>query len=645
MIPNKTELKQIGSLGGEDVKMTFDQDSLGHLASILIDLYSDRERACIREYSTNALDSHRVAGQTKPIEVTTPSAFSHYFKVKDYGIGLSADDIRNIYSKYGASTGRSNEFANGMYGIGCKSALAYTDQFTITSVKNGIKINVLISRTEDGGGQMSIVSEEQSDEPTGVEVCIPVDKSNDFNNKTREFFKYWNVNDVLINERPPTRGSWRQLSDTLWLNQQTTYYSKPVIVMGGVPYAVDTQQVKLPNDLIAYVDMGAVDFPPNREGLKYTATTKATLEKIKVDYVQAISTAVQKDIDAAPDKRSALRVFTDWRYKVDRYDMKIRSGDFNYKGHALETSISVITRYIHGMGQTSAFDADISSLYSSTIVYDFDKDDLTSYQKRKLNLWASQNNKPESFFFVQKKPDSWWLEEIKKVSWKEILALKLRQGGTKEKPAYDAYIDGKFQTITELDTTKPIFYSTKTEFKRVSGDGQLRLGRTLCLQDVQFVFVAENRIQKFLKLFPTALTLKDGVMKKAEEFKQSLTEGQRARLFNDSYTLDQYSVLDPNRIADVELSDFVKLVRNNKDVSELRKEFNAINSWLYDLTYTNITEDRSDNLTLKTIETRYPLLKYVLNGYGSEKFKNHVYLYIETVYKTEVKETNEVHTR
>lgn len=59
-----------GTLGSEDrTRMTFDENSIAHLMSVLTDLYSDPEMAVIREYSTNALDAHRAAGINDPIEV------------------------------------------------------------------------------------------------------------------------------------------------------------------------------------------------------------------------------------------------------------------------------------------------------------------------------------------------------------------------------------------------------------------------------------------------------------------------------------------------------------------------------------------------------------------------------------------------
>ena len=161
------------NITGQKVAMSFDENSLVHIMSVLTDLYSDPMMAIIREYSTNAFDAHIAAGVDLPIEVYTPSDFSQFIRIKDYGIGLSLTDIEEIYSKYGASTKRETNDMVGMLGLGCKSALTYTNQFTLVSVKNGIKIQTLISRDENGSGSITIVNESLTDEPNGTEVVVP----------------------------------------------------------------------------------------------------------------------------------------------------------------------------------------------------------------------------------------------------------------------------------------------------------------------------------------------------------------------------------------------------------------------------------------------------------------------------------------
>src|SRR5512146_2284489 len=150
MIPERTTIAVDSTVKGEDVAMSIDQTALAHIMNVLTDLYADPELAVIREYSTNALDSHIEAGISRPIEVTTPTALRPLFTVRDYGVGLDADDIRDIYSRYGASTKRQTNDAVGMLGLGCKSALAYVDQFTLAGITGGQRMLVSIARDETG---------------------------------------------------------------------------------------------------------------------------------------------------------------------------------------------------------------------------------------------------------------------------------------------------------------------------------------------------------------------------------------------------------------------------------------------------------------------------------------------------------------
>src|SRR5690606_19893214 len=94
-----------------------------HLANLLINLYSDPVAAVIREYACNAYDSHIAAGNTDPILVTLPTHASPEFVVQDFGIGLSIDDLRDVYSMYGRSLKRESNDMVGQLGLGCKSGL------------------------------------------------------------------------------------------------------------------------------------------------------------------------------------------------------------------------------------------------------------------------------------------------------------------------------------------------------------------------------------------------------------------------------------------------------------------------------------------------------------------------------------------
>src|SRR5260370_1451580 len=92
---------------------------------LLTDTYPHPIGAVVREYATNALDSHIEAGNESPIEVTLPHSGNLNYTVTDHGVGLSLDDIEKVFVLYGASTKRETDAQTGSMGIGCKAGLSY----------------------------------------------------------------------------------------------------------------------------------------------------------------------------------------------------------------------------------------------------------------------------------------------------------------------------------------------------------------------------------------------------------------------------------------------------------------------------------------------------------------------------------------
>jgi HSP90 family molecular chaperone len=105
----------------ESIGMSLDLDSAQILMQMLSkNLYSDAIGSTIRECASNALDSHRRIGKgDTPIIVglTATDQGGFEFSVEDFGIGLDADDVKNIISKYGKSTKRNSATELGMMGL------------------------------------------------------------------------------------------------------------------------------------------------------------------------------------------------------------------------------------------------------------------------------------------------------------------------------------------------------------------------------------------------------------------------------------------------------------------------------------------------------------------------------------------------
>lgn len=311
MIPNnKNTFTVDNNLGGDKVKMKISADATVHLMSLLTDLYSDPELACIREYSTNARDSHIDAGTTStPIRVTTPSGLDPYFTVQDFGIGMDEKTIREIYSQYGESTKRQQKTTNGSMGIGAKAALGYTNQFTVAGVKDGIKTLVSVSRDEDGSGVMEIVHTGKTDEANGVTIKIPVKPGNQFEGKARKFFSFWNNGTVLLNGVDPVKKR-EALTDRIFFDDNL---STDVIVMGNVAYPLDMHNYSISGSdrrkVACYVEMNGRDevtFTPSREGLIYNGVTKSAVVNLRNEYQKKIREHVESSIASAKDFHEAF---------------------------------------------------------------------------------------------------------------------------------------------------------------------------------------------------------------------------------------------------------------------------------------------------------------------------------------------------
>jgi hypothetical protein len=316
MKSNLQTIQHEGTLGDEGrVRMGLDSNSIAHLMAVLTDLYSDPQMAILREYSTNAYDSHLEAGQTRPIEVELPSELAPNLVIRDFGVGMSVDTVLNQFSQYGFSSKRDTDEQVGMLGLGCKSALSHTNQFTMTSVHQGVKATVLITRTEDGAGAVQVVDTVGTTEPNGVEVRVP-GSYHDFADRAQRFFQFWEPGTVLVNGEQP-ESVWCQ-SDTVVLDPDVVLAEGldwHVLVMGNVPYPVTNYEMSRlfgyfgSHHVVARVPIGSVNFTPSREELHYTSLTKDAVRTTRDFARERVVIEFNRNLAAQPTHLDALRYF------------------------------------------------------------------------------------------------------------------------------------------------------------------------------------------------------------------------------------------------------------------------------------------------------------------------------------------------
>lgn len=138
-------------------------------------LYSNPIQTLTQEYLSNARDSHRESGNGKtPIKVTLPTNVDSCLKIRDYGVGLNKERVKNVFVNYGISTKRSSNEQTGGFGLGAKSAWAYTDSFVVVSFYEGTKSTYVAHTGNNKNGMFELVEECSTNELNGVEIQIPV---------------------------------------------------------------------------------------------------------------------------------------------------------------------------------------------------------------------------------------------------------------------------------------------------------------------------------------------------------------------------------------------------------------------------------------------------------------------------------------
>jgi len=321
----------------KSVSFGIKQDGLAHIFGVLRNqLYSDKILAVIREYSANAVDANVEAGKDdQPIIVTAPNALDPTFRVRDFGNGLNEDEIRDIYANYGESTKRSSNKLIGQLGLGSKSAFAYGDNFVINSYVNGKKsiYNAYIDPSQIG--MIAKMNEEETSEPNGVEICVPVKSQHltNFTIKIKNFFKFWS-NKVEIKgiDASEIRLSDPTIEGTNWKfynRNNTTSSFRSVIVMGNVAYPLDVdlmteeiralfhQKVGLSGSLplgynfIFYTDIGTLEVSASREDLQYTDYTKKNIVKLLESLFSELMEKINGKIENAADIFEAKRLYQD----------------------------------------------------------------------------------------------------------------------------------------------------------------------------------------------------------------------------------------------------------------------------------------------------------------------------------------------
>ena len=297
------------------------QENLAHVFSILRNqLYSNKELAIIREYCTNAFDAHIDADiPDTPIQISVPTYFNSVLTIRDFGFGLSEEDIFNVFASYGESTKRNTNSQVGMMGLGSKSAFSYSDSFTIISYNDGEK-KVYSAYIDDSGiGKISKINTEETNE-NGLEIQIPVNKNDiyRFQNELYSFLKEFNPRPNISNDSDLQRRLDEYIPKIIldgngWEIRESSYNSNHSCIMGNVMYPVNINNIGfgleeetvfalrgIQGHFVIHANIGDVKPNAAREMLDYIPMTKVFLQnKFKLILQELKEKSIAKVMDSS----------------------------------------------------------------------------------------------------------------------------------------------------------------------------------------------------------------------------------------------------------------------------------------------------------------------------------------------------------
>ena len=282
-------------------------------------LYSNKFKAILRELGCNAYDSHVEAGYPeKPFTVHIPTRLNPILSIRDYGTGLTHDQIMNLYTTYFESTKNdSNDFV-GCMGLGSKSPFSYTKNFTISAIQDGTKGVYSAYIGEQGVPSIVQLTSEDTDEPNGLEISFPVEDSRDmyqFKHEVADTYKWFTTKPEItgdVVEIPEVEYSEENIIDGASLKSGRSYGGDSYAIMGNVAYPINIPSGEdLPdgvrslynnNSFVVRFNIGDLDIAASREELGYEPNTIKNLADKAEEIMAALEIYVADKLVPAKTK-------------------------------------------------------------------------------------------------------------------------------------------------------------------------------------------------------------------------------------------------------------------------------------------------------------------------------------------------------
>lgn len=328
-------------------------------------LYTDPKLAIVRELSCNAYDAHVAAGNVQtPFEIHLPNSLEPWFHVRDFGTGLSDEDVMHLYTTYFDSTKSDSNSFIGALGLGSKSPFSYTKAFEVVSRFNGMRRTYSAFINEDGVPSIARLGEIHTDEHNGLEVRITIAQSDwqAFSEKTARALRWFPIKPTVVGSH---NFAWPEISKERlegegWKMFEKNFvgdYSKMTAVQGNVAYKVDVSKLDLKaGDLkildnahiVGFFEIGDLEVAANREEIRYDDRSKTAL----IEKIRAVRTGVLESIES---QVAVLKDKPFWNVMIELHMIAEQIfGDRNmFKEFVKETTNDQIKEYVKIGGMLS----------------------------------------------------------------------------------------------------------------------------------------------------------------------------------------------------------------------------------------------------------------------------------------------------
>lgn len=527
-------------------------------------LYKYPKKAIVRELSTNAYDSHVANGNPdESFEVHLPNNLEPYFYVRDFGAGLSREEIKELYTVLFASNKTDSNDAVGCLGLGSKSPFSYTDSFIVESIYHGKRyLYTAFIDDETGKPCLSVLDGDGEDttERSGLKVTIPVQTYdfNEFVTNASNIYQYFEVKPIIKGRQGYVIPSLEyEASHNSW-SIRSIYNGSANVIMGNICYPVNisdaagqfsqTAKNVLTSPIDIRVPIGEVSIEASREGLHLNKSTIARLEHYAEIVTKELEPIIADKIKNCPNMwRARLMAEKVVRSLKGNLGNCIKWNDIRFNGELVynggrqpiqfpKLSDASVSQFSHGRRESFLPDWIYPEETMKFVIGDMKAGSITRTQKLskdtncKVFLCKFASAADEKTF-----NDALGIDKSEFIAASTLPSNTVRQASGKMKKGKTA----RLLTLNKNSSGKSDFWKDEQHTNLDDGGIYVEVNRYDCLENE--AIISQQEVRKIIKLLednghtiPTLYGVRSALKKKVIKHKkwESLFDFARKKLEN-----------------------------------------------------------------------------------------------------------------